>query len=337
MNDAQLLVLVAETDAYAAHTPLPESMLSREAALHEIERRTGMDTRDTATRRTRPDVANGREPAIGPETPGPVEKPRPNWRRSGVRVGAAAFGLVIVIGAVIAAVNTIGDSPDVATTTTPPPTTATTVTEAPTFTTDEALAVAEEYLAAFEAADIDAIRGLFGPDAHITEGGPAQSVENGLKYIELVTAWDRGQETVYTDLDCQARHRAGGRLMVTCYYGNYAYLFRAVGAPPAPMTTLLIFDDEGLIDELWYTSPPFGRQEYYGDPFRHHDDYVTLFSIWLSRYHPDDVVAANRDPDFLSDAAEAAEAGAIDAAYADEYAAYLEANGCVYDEPCNPN
>ena len=46
MNDAQLIERLADTDAYSADSPMPDEIWTPDVALHEIERRTGMQTQD---------------------------------------------------------------------------------------------------------------------------------------------------------------------------------------------------------------------------------------------------------------------------------------------------
>jgi len=78
MNDDQMLVQLAETDAYAANRPLPASARSRDSALAEIERSTHMQT----------------EQKLTPQTP--PRRSLPGWL-----VAAAAFTIVLVVGSAL--------------------------------------------------------------------------------------------------------------------------------------------------------------------------------------------------------------------------------------------
>ena len=102
MNDDQVLEKLSETDLYAADTLMPVSAWSREAALSEIERRTGMDTRDTTSgKETPPGVSDERKPSARPSTPERLMKETGRRRWSGALVGAAAFAVVVIVGVAI--------------------------------------------------------------------------------------------------------------------------------------------------------------------------------------------------------------------------------------------
>ena len=109
MNDSQLLERLASTDAYAPQMPLPSSARTRDAAIAEIERRTDMPTQT--------------------ETAPPVP---PDKTRNGWLAAAAAFVVVLVLGAVMVFLAAQGNEDVVEpSTTTSVPTTITTRPMAP--------------------------------------------------------------------------------------------------------------------------------------------------------------------------------------------------------------
>lgn len=59
-----------------------------------------------------------------------------------------------------------------------------------------------------------------------------------------------------------------------------------------------------------------------------------LFEAWMEEFHPDDAYSATRCAFFSVE--EAQERGELRRHYADLWAAFLEENGCVWDEPCEP-
>ncbi len=115
MNDSQVLTQLAETDAYAPGTAMPTAAWSRETARSEIERRMGMDTRDTTNDTGAPlGVTEQTEPgAIGAVNDTPT-KQTGKRRWSGALVAAAAFGVVVVIVGAAVLLTTV-DSDDAAT------------------------------------------------------------------------------------------------------------------------------------------------------------------------------------------------------------------------------
>ena len=76
MNDAQLIERLAGTDAYAADSPMPDEIWTPDVALHEIERRTGMQTQEQTQVRV---------------TPPPKKRPKR------LLAAAAAFAVIAVI------------------------------------------------------------------------------------------------------------------------------------------------------------------------------------------------------------------------------------------------
>lgn len=133
MNDAQLIDWLSGTDAYAADVPIPDEIWTPAIALHEIERRTGMQTDERRVQEV-----------------GETLAPKPQRRKSimPALAGAAAV-LVIALGGWVL----INDGSDVAART--------------------PLEVAEALDAAIVAGDWEAVLGLYAEDAtytHVDDG-----------------------------------------------------------------------------------------------------------------------------------------------------------------------
>lgn len=143
----------------------------------------------------------------------------------------------------------------------------TTVAPSQQFTVDEALAVADAYLAAFETSDADAVRGLFASDAAIL------SFEDW----EVFGAWDSAQGAVITVEECVADQRDGGWIYVTCEFTDHQYIALAVRAPPVPWTVTIRLDEDGRIRPV---SEVFGQPD--------HSTVNTPFNLWMQANHPDD-------------------------------------------------
>jgi len=103
VNDTQLLKRLAEANAHGEQAPLPETIWTNDLALREIERRTGMDSKDTTNRKaTPPGVTQQIEPSPSPKVTERLTKETGKRRWSGALVGAVAFAVVvIVVGAVV--------------------------------------------------------------------------------------------------------------------------------------------------------------------------------------------------------------------------------------------
>ena len=132
MNDAQLISRLADTDAYEAEVPLPDEIWTPDVALHEIERRTGMQTQD--------------QPTQTASAPRPPTKKR--W------LVPALAGAAAVIAAIVVAVALLSgsDEPDV-------------TNEAPL----TPLEVGEAMNLAHVTGDVGAERSLYADDATFTD------------------------------------------------------------------------------------------------------------------------------------------------------------------------
>lgn len=151
MNDAELLELMAATDAYAADLPLLDTM-TPESVLLAIERRTGMDLKQLTT------------------------PPAPARKRRGPLVGAAAFAMVAVFGAIWGLASSPAESPDdpaapAVVQPAPATTAAPSTTLAPIPDGMETIVAA---LTAYSDGDVDALIGFVAPGAVLREGPHTQ-------------------------------------------------------------------------------------------------------------------------------------------------------------------
>lgn len=316
MNDVQLVTLVAETDAYAPHSPLPAATWSHEAALLEIERRMGMDTRDTNEKETPPGVTPQIKPTASPKTTEGLTKETGKRRWSGALVAAAAFAVVVIVGLAILLASGGGDdvAPATPVTTQAPPTTqAAPTTQAPSqITVDEALAVSDAYFAAYEAGDVDAMLALFTSDLDLSMPGGGSSLEEW----EKLYTWKLAEGTVLTPSECVTTVEDTG-ITVVCEYAHHQYPAILVGAPATAHTLTMTVTPNGSIS---------GLRDSFQQP-----GFVTdgPFELWVRRNHPVGEGDKVRCCGWAS-VEDARAAGLIRAQYAEEWAAYLEANGCAF-------
>ena len=211
-----------------------------------------------------------------------------------------------------------------ATTTTtlaPIATTASTVAPSTTVSLEaqqEALAVAEAYIAAFNAGDADAVMGLFPPGVSISDSSDGEIIVTDW---EMRLGWYIAQGTTLTAADCTvAEASSPGAVTVTCESGTHQAPAQAIGAPPTPTTLTFLVGSEG-IGEL---------ELIYGEPNFPHTSFPML--RWLKGPHPEDV---DRVGFGLWDSVEEAQQnGFLFAQYAEEWAAFLDASDCVYPDIC---
>ena len=304
-------------DRYAALDPAntPEAAADLASVspvlLAAIERRTRLDTRDTtSTTETTPgidqEIEPGRPPTTERLTPDGVKR-----RWSGALVAAAGFAVVLMVGVAIFISSIGGDERQPASTVT------TVTTQAPQpFTGADALAVADAYFAALETNDIDALRGLFAEDAS-TPG--SSSLEEYFEESERFIAWDLAQGAIKTVQECVVDRDGGASFMVTCQFTDHHYVARLVGAPAVAWTARIRFDENGKISVLTET---FGQPDY--------NVVNRPFHAWMLANHPED--AATVDCCGGETVEESITRGTLRAQYADEWAAYLDENGCTYED-----
>jgi|GEM_PF-1611041 len=232
------------------------------------------------------------------------------------RLVGGVLALAAAIALIAAGVLLIDDDNDdvetaqeTGATSTPPPT-----SSAPVFGTAKALSVADAYFAANSAGDFAALRALFVRDAAFT--GPFAIAED-----ENLFAWNAVQGTTVSPPDCTAVDGAvQGTMTVSCRAFNHDAAVQAVDGPPVPIQLTLTITPEGIVEE----SGSFGQPNFktVGDPF---DD-------WMKENHPEDADAVGFGN--WTSLEDAVQNGVLFAQYAAEWGAYLEANGCEYNDGC---
>jgi hypothetical protein len=239
-------------------------------------------------------------------------KPRQRWK--GPLLAAAAFVAVLVVGAIMLASR--GDDPDDVANpaTTPAPT-----SQAPAgFTVDDALAVATAHFDDFNAADIDAV--LASLTADVTISGSILGAMTVAEW-EMLTVWNLAQGTVLGSPDCTVTEETPGEsVFVTCDSATKNAQIQAVGSPPVPTIVRMIVTPDGM------TSLRFG----YGHP--NFNDANIPFQAWVQANHPADTESVSFGT--WTSLEEAEQNGMLVAEYSTEWAAYLGANGCAYDDGC---
>ncbi|MGI9608391.1 MAG: hypothetical protein ACR2P0_19835 [Acidimicrobiales bacterium] len=184
-------------------------------------------------------------------------------------------------------------------------------TTVPVVTSQEALAVADAYFAAFAAGDYEALMALFVPD-------PEFDGQFGIADDEQVFAWNAAQGTTLSQGDCTTLDV--DQLVVSCSTLNHDALVQAVDGPPVPIQVFLTISPDGITRE----SASFGSPDF--------NSVFTPFQAWMAVNHPQAVDSIGFGN--WTSLEEAEENGRLTARYAAEWADYLEANGCAYNEGC---
>ncbi len=184
---------------------------------------------------------------------------------------------------------------------------------APVFSSEEALSVTDAYFAANSAADFDALLALFTPEATFTGGFHIAEDEE-------VFVWNAAQGTKISEPDCTVTGETSTQATVRCTFFNLDALVQAVDGPQVPITLSLTVTPDGISNE----NGRFGQPDF---------NAVGLpFDAWLIENHPGDLDKVG----FVEWASieEAEAGGTLKAQYAQEWATYLEANGCTYLDEC---
>lgn len=255
------------------------------------------------------------------------EKPPTSRAWRGVAAAAAAAAIVVIAGVALLVVSGGGDVEPAAPTPTTQPTA---TTQAPPddeaapaqeVTVEEALDVVDRYWAAYDTGDFATVATLFPADA-VTE---RFSRSEFFAWIEQYRAWGIAEGSTQTARECNAAEPGNGTSIfvgtvgVTCTFEDLSVLHEAVGAPPVRISIVMRIGADG-IQTFWFTPSPF---------------YVIRpFQVWMEEHHPGVAPAADATvPITNSNSVEEAELfGRIRAEYAEEWAAYLEANGCTYGD-----
>lgn len=236
---------------------------------------------------------------------------KPPRSNRGIQVAAAAFVIAVAGIGIGLALLTGGD--DVAA----PPATLS-VEAQQEAAQQEALAVAEAHIAAFNAGDRDAVMGLFTADVSISDNFVGEWTVTDW---EMLLAWDIAQGTILTAADCTvAVESSSEAVTVTCDSGTHNAPAQAIGAPPVPAELTFLVGSEGIRDLAFsYRSPDFNHT-------------TGPHERWVQGTHPEDIDRVGFGK--WNSVEEAEQNGLLVAQYAEEWAAFLDASGCVYPDNC---
>lgn len=294
-----------------------QAMLDRLAAANPAPEH-GLDIDDSALllaiRERSVDMSTNTEHQATKGTPPPTNPQSPR-RRSGWVVAAAAFAAVVVTGVAVVLVTSTGTGSESDAADAPPTTEVTPTTQALPQTVVDALAIKDAYIVAYNAGDADAVLALFEPDPEIFQLSEADDLDS----IERFLVWSHAEGTTITASDCTTE-QIENAIRVRCESTRYQHLSEAVGAPiPEGILNLTISADG--ISHLSESGTP--------------QDVIIVyapFERWLEQNHPEDFDARPSLSGGWDTVAEAEEAGILRSLYADEWAAYLDSNGCTYQD-----
>lgn len=181
------------------------------------------------------------------------------------------------------------------------------------FTVDQALEVNRAYFEAYNAGDVDSLLALFTDDATFS----ANLVDPG----ELRLVWSVAQGTTLTPPECTIVDEiAGSAVVISCEYGTLQAPSLAIDEPAVPTTTEMTIIPDGISDlRDTYGTPAFGLVG------RH-------FERWMDQNHPEDADTVGCCQGDTVE--ESITRGELRAQYSAEWAAYLEANDCAFNEGC---
>lgn len=296
MDDSKLIERLAKTDVFPAARPLPEGW-SSDTVLRDLERRMGMDTRDTS-RQSAPQGVGTNDPT-GTSSPATAKS-----RWSGPLLAAAVFIGVVAVAAIVGVVWLRSDDASSA------------ASEGDAFGVDDAQEANDAYFAAYAAGDVDGMLALLAPDASLGHTFGSITVENW----EELYVWKLAEGTELTTPECTATETEPGIVTVRCSYAHHEGISSTVGGPAVPhnMTMVVTVDGVTRIQDL-FGSPGFGVV---GDPFE----------SWVNQNHPEDTAAGCCGWDSIE---QAQEDGLLRVRYAEEWAAYLEENAAPSTRPAD--
>ena len=296
MNDNQLLTQLAEANAYREETPLPETIWTRKLALSEIERRMGMEPRESTKQPAITSTPTRTEQPTVTGTPTRTKKRPPWWR--GPRVALAVAAAFVVVAVAASAIATLIDS------------------DGP-FDAGDGLSVTDAYFEAYNAGDVEAVLALFEPDATFSNNFGAQTRTDW----ERLLVWNAAQGAALSPPDCTVIAEVlGDSVTVSCPYNHLEASVQAVDGPPVPINLTLTVAPDGIRDWVSiFGEPGFGTVS---DPFE----------SWMMDNHPLD--ASTVGCCGWSSVEDAEQNGILTAQYADEWATFLKDNGCGYSDGC---
>ncbi len=189
--------------------------------------------------------------------------------------------------------------------------------EPSTITEQEALAVSQAWFEAYEDGSVADMLGLMAPDAEFAEELGPMSRDQWQHFY----SWKLAEGTQLVDQECSAAANDDStEVTVSCEYAHLPYSHRLVGAPPVPHTLTQVITADGIASQ---------RQRIGTFGFR---DVDGPWGQWLQANDPD--LAGLLSFGDWSTVLEAQLHGQLSAKSAEEWAAWLDENGCTYDEPC---
>jgi hypothetical protein len=306
----------------------PSGAIEATAVIEEIERRMGMEPRETPDQPTITSSQQQQEAAPPPSAPdqvitAPQQRTSPGRRRP-LLVGVGAIAAVLFVGAaglgIVAVVGDDAPSPAAAPTATATPNTtqAPTTTTAPTITSDEAMAVSGGYIESFNSGDADAVLALFTSNVALSEKYTGMSDWGPIDraFFEQQLAWNIAQGSIFVSAECAVTEDgAAAAVTVSCEFGWLDAAEKAVDAPPVPTVLTMVVTPDGISQAAFEYPPEFG---------------VDSFDRWVGDNHSDNSEFVEfRD---WNSVAEAEQSGILRAQYVSEWVAYLEANDCTYQD-----
>jgi hypothetical protein len=182
------------------------------------------------------------------------------------------------------------------------------------FSSEDALAVTDDYFETNSAGDFAALRALFVAD-------PGFSGKFGLAQDEQLFAWNVAQGTTVSPPECTAVDGdVEGSMTVTCQALNHDALVQAVDGPPVSIRLTLKITPDGIVEE----DGSFGKPDF--------NTVAQPFDKWMKENHPDDLDATGFGS--WSSIEEAELNGTLTAEHATEWATYLQTNDCAYNDGC---
>ncbi len=271
----------------------------------------------------------------------PKTEQRTRWWR-GPRVGLGAMvGAILLVAAACSGDDESATTQDGTSTTTSVATTTTSVatattvpsttTTVPPVSSQDALPATDAYFAAFNAGDADAVLALLTTDGSFTERFGSGDQASDLDVADEL-AFFTGQGTLFKSPSCAVTEdQPVEGTTLSCDYETLDALTQAVDALPVPTTATFTVTPLG-ISEIHVTYAPEPGQpdfEHVGGKFISWMAFnrfeVTCLAWYVSR--------STSCVDSTS-VQETREVGLMVARYAEEWAAYLDENGCGYLDGC---
>ena len=244
---------------------------------------------------------------------------------------AAAFAVLVLVGGLAWVLRVDPTTPPATpAASTAAPTTVAASTAAPTttlpgFGAADATEVAAAYYAAYNEGAFDAVIALFEPDATFSHPlGPSDRAS-----WEQLLVWNAAQGTSLSPPRCLLSEEiVGVSVRLVCSHNNLDALVQAVDSPAVPIRLTLVITPDGIVG--WNSL--FDNLSEVGERGPDFNEAGIPFSEWMLTHHPD--IAESVAFGTWSSVDEAEQNGILTAQYAAEWAAYLDANECAYDDGC---